>query len=43
VTTASVERKGRDVIGLIAIVAGAVLFVVAITVYLHSGKAVLPF
>jgi len=44
VTTASIERRtARDALGIIALVAGVVLFTLAVIVYLHSPKSVLPF
>jgi hypothetical protein len=43
VTAASVEGNRRDVLGIVAIAVGGVLFALTIAVYLHSGKQVLPF
>ncbi len=43
VTTASIERRGRDLIGIIALAVGGVLFVICVFAYLHSPKSVLPF
>ncbi len=44
VTTASIERRTiRDALGIVALVAGVVLFTLAVIVYLHSPKSVLPF
>jgi hypothetical protein len=44
VTTASIERRTtRDALGIAALTLGAVLFTLAIIVYLHSPKSILPF
>jgi uncharacterized membrane protein HdeD (DUF308 family) len=43
VTRASVERRRPDRFGIVFIAVGALLFIVAIAIYLRSGKEVLPF
>ncbi len=44
ITTASIERRTlRDALGITAIIAGTALFTLAVIVYLHSPKSVLPF
>jgi uncharacterized membrane protein HdeD (DUF308 family) len=43
ITTASIERRGRDVFGIVAVALGLVLFAVAVTVFVHSPKSILPF
>jgi len=44
VTTASIERRsGRDMLGMVALALGAALFVISVTIYLHSPKTILPF
>jgi hypothetical protein len=44
VTTASIERRTvRDTLGIASLVLGLALFTIAVTVYLHSPKSILPF
>jgi hypothetical protein len=44
VTTASIERRTiRDALGIVALITAVVLFTLAVIVYLHSPKSVLPF
>jgi uncharacterized membrane protein HdeD (DUF308 family) len=42
-TTASIERRGRDVFGIATIALGIVLFTTAIIIFIHSPKSILPF
>jgi uncharacterized membrane protein HdeD (DUF308 family) len=44
VTTASIERHSvRDTLGIASIALGVVLFTIAVLIYLHSPKSILPF
>jgi hypothetical protein len=43
VTTASIERRGRDLLGIVALAIGGALFIICVVAYLHSPKSVLPF
>ncbi len=44
VTTASIERRTiRDALGIAALALGFILFTLAVIVYLHSPKSILPF
>ncbi len=43
ITTASIERRGRDVFGIAAVAIGVVLFTTAIVIFIHSPKSILPF
>jgi hypothetical protein len=43
VTSASVERRGRDVAGIAAMAVGGIFFVVSVWTYLHSPRGILPF
>jgi hypothetical protein len=42
VTTASLERRGRDVVGIVAIAMGIVLFAICVVVFLRSPEKILP-
>ena len=42
VTTASLEGRGRDLLGIVAIAAGLALFALSVVAFMHDPRSVLP-
>jgi hypothetical protein len=42
VTTASLEGRGRDPLGIVSIAAGLALFALCVVAFMHDPRGVLP-